>query len=49
DVDLDKTYMRIDGPRAWIEVSCQAGVVIQGQTHYHTIFRDKTYDYGGTL
>lgn len=49
DVDVDKTYMRIDGPRVWIEVSCQAGVVIQDKTHYHTIFRDKQYDYGGEL
>lgn len=49
DVDVDKTYMRIDGPRVWIEVACQAGVVIQGLTHYHTIYRDKSFDYGATL
>lgn len=49
DVDVDKTYMRIDGPRVWIEVSCQAGVVIQGKTHYHTIYRDKSFDYGDQL
>ena len=49
DVDIDKTYMRIDGPRVWIEVSCQAGVVVQGLTHYHTIYRDKSFDYGASL
>lgn len=49
DVDIDKTYMRIDGPRVWIEVSCQAGVIIQGLTHYHTIYRDKSFDYGASL
>ena len=49
NLDVNGTYLRIDGPRAWIEVSCQGGVVIQGKTHYHTIFRDKQYDYGGTL
>lgn len=49
DPDVNGTYMRIDGPRVWIEVACQAGVVIQGKTHYHSIFRDKQYDYGGTL
>ena len=49
DVDVDGTYMRIDGPRVWIEVACQAGVVIQGITHYHSIYRDKTFDYGGDL
>jgi len=45
DVDVSNTYMRIDGPRVWIEIACQSGVVIQGQTHYHTMFRDKVYDY----
>lgn len=49
DPDVNGTYMRIDGPRVWIEVACQNGVVIQGKTHYHTIFRDKQYDYGGSL
>lgn len=49
DIDVDKTYMRIDGPRVWIELSCQAGVVIQGKTHFHSIYRDKELDYGGTL
>ncbi len=49
DPDVDKTYMRIDGPRVWIELSCQAGVVIAGKTHYHSIYRDKSFDYGATL
>jgi hypothetical protein len=49
DVDVDGTYMRIDGPRVWIELACQAGVVIQGKTHFHSIYRDKQYDYGNTL
>jgi hypothetical protein len=49
DPDVNGTYLRVDGPRLWVEVSCQAGVVIQGKTHYHTIFRDKQFDYGGTL
>ncbi len=49
NVDADKTYMRIDGPRAWIELSCQAGVVITGTTHYHSIYRDKLFDYAGDL
>lgn len=40
--------MRIDGPQLWIEVACQNGVVVQGETHYHTMFRDKTMDYGGS-
>ncbi|MEZ4449718.1 MAG: DUF3500 domain-containing protein [Nannocystaceae bacterium] len=49
DPDVNGTYMRIDGPRLWIEVSCQNGVVVQGKTHYHSIYRDKQFDYGATL
>ena len=49
NVDVNGTYMRIDGPRVWIEVACQGGVVIRGQTHYHTLYRDKQTDYGNQL
>ena len=36
-------YMRIDGPRVWIEwVNTTAG----GGLHYHTVYRDKLVDYG---
>jgi hypothetical protein len=41
--------MRIDGPRVWIELVCQGGVVIRNATHYHSVFRDKTMDYGNSL
>jgi hypothetical protein len=40
--------MRIDGPRVWIEISCQGGVVVSG-THYHMMYRDKTTDYYNEL
>lgn len=33
-------YVRIDGPHVWIEFCCQ------GSDHYHTIWRDRTTDYG---
>ncbi|WP_221800779.1 DUF3500 domain-containing protein [Oceanobacter mangrovi] len=49
DVDVSGTYMRIDGPRLWIEVAVQNGVVISNKTHYHTMYRDKTMDYGNSL
>ena len=49
NVDNTNTYMRIDGPRVWIEIACQDGVVISGKTHYHMIFRDKTTDYYNEL
>ncbi|GJG88946.1 hypothetical protein tb265_41270 [Gemmatimonadetes bacterium T265] len=43
------SYVRIDGPRVWIEFVCQNGIVFQNQIHYHTIWRDRASDYGGTL
>lgn len=49
DVTANGTYMRIDGPRVWIEIACQNGVIISGQTHYHIMYRDKSYDYYNEL
>jgi hypothetical protein len=40
-------YIRIDGPRVWIEFCVQNGVVFNQSYHFHTIWRDKTADYGG--
>ena len=42
-------YARISGPHVWIEFSCQGGIVIQNQIHYHTVWRDRTHDYGVDL
>ncbi|UZR98538.1 DUF3500 domain-containing protein [Chondrinema litorale] len=39
-------YVRIDGPSVWIEASIQNGVILS-DPHPHTIWRDKTSDYGG--
>ncbi|RZK28736.1 MAG: DUF3500 domain-containing protein, partial [Hymenobacter sp.] len=39
-------YVRIDGPSVWIEYSCQNGIILSG-THPHSVWRDKTADYGG--
>ncbi|GJG88948.1 hypothetical protein tb265_41290 [Gemmatimonadetes bacterium T265] len=41
------SYIRIDGPRVWIEFVCQNGIVFQSQIHFHTIWRDRQQDYGG--
>jgi hypothetical protein len=49
DKDVTGSYLRIDGPRVWIELTVQAGIVIRSATHYHTIYHDKMYDYGGQL
>lgn len=38
-------YVRIHGPRVWIEFSVQTGVVVSG-AHYHSIQRDSRTDYG---
>jgi len=48
DPDVSGTYLRIDGPRVWIEVAMQSGVIMSG-THYHTMYRDKVYDCGDAL
>ncbi len=39
-IDDNGDYVRIDGPRVWIEFCCQ------GDDHYHTIWRDRLTDYG---
>ncbi len=41
-------YVRIDGPSVWMELICQGGIVVQGQIHYHAIYRDHTRDYGAS-
>ncbi len=48
DLATKGSYMRIDGPRVWIEFSVQSGVIFSAN-HYHTVWRDKTYDYGGNF
>ena len=49
DQAVQGSYLRGDGPRIWIELAVQNGVVISGMTHHHTIYRDKLNDYGGSL
>jgi hypothetical protein len=40
-------YLRIDGPRVWIELSVQRSLVDAQATHFHSVWRDKRSDYGG--
>ncbi len=49
DADLSKvgTYVRIDGPRGWMEFVVQAGIAFPDKPHYHALWRDKESDYGG--
>lgn len=44
DPDTRGAYLRIDGPRLWIEFS-NVGRFGNGDNHYHSIFRDKQADY----
>jgi hypothetical protein len=46
DLSERGSYVRIDGPRVWIEASVQGGIIYQNIVHYHTIWRDKVADYG---
>ncbi|MEK8029232.1 DUF3500 domain-containing protein [Ideonella sp. DXS29W] len=48
NVTTKGNYFRIEGPRLWIEYSVQNGVIFNSEIHYHTIWRDKTGDYGGS-
>lgn len=41
-------YLRIDGPSVWLEYSTQGGIIIRNYPHPHTVWRDRTGDYGGT-
>jgi hypothetical protein len=42
----ENDYVRIDGPSVWIEFSVQPGRSIPG-AHPHSVWRDRTADYGG--
>ncbi|MFT4016754.1 MAG: DUF3500 domain-containing protein [Agriterribacter sp.] len=48
-LNANTNYVRIDGPRVWIEFVCQSGVVFQSQIHYHSVWRDHVTDYGTDL
>ena len=41
------SYVRIDGPRAWMEIIVQNYPVVGNQGHYHAVWRDESLDYGG--
>lgn len=45
-MNTENDYVRIDGPSLWIESSMQPGRSIPGM-HPHSVWRDRTQDYGG--
>ena len=47
-LNTENDYVRIDGPNVWIEFSYQGGIIIRNAPHPHSVWRDRTTDYGGT-
>src|SRR5215469_3986597 len=49
DLSVRGSYVRIDGPRVWIEFVVQPAVARPADIHYHALWRDKAADYGGEV
>jgi hypothetical protein len=49
DLATQGSYVRVDGPRAWIELVVQRAIAQPDQQHYHALWRDKRSDYGGEV
>ncbi len=47
-INSQNSYLRVDGPRVWIEMVVQAAVAYKsnGFVHYHSLWRDRLADYG---
>jgi hypothetical protein len=49
DLSAESSYVRIDGPRIWMELAVQRAVADRTRLHYHALWRDKLSDYGGEI
>ena len=49
DLGARGSYVRIDGPRIWMEFVVQPAVADNTRLHYHALWRDKQSDYGGEI
>jgi hypothetical protein len=49
DLSAAGSYVRIDGPRLWMELVVQPAVADRTKLHYHALWRDKQADYGGEI
>ncbi len=49
DLSAKGSYVRIDGPRIWMEFVVQPAVANPAELHYHALWRDKQADYGGEV
>ncbi len=47
DPDVAGAYLRIDGPRLWIEPSTQSRTGNGDTVHYHSVYRDRQTDSAG--
>ncbi|GAK02710.1 hypothetical protein JCM19037_963 [Geomicrobium sp. JCM 19037] len=47
DMNEPSAYARIDGPRVWLEWSAKEGASNASDPHFHTVWRDKQFDYAG--
>ena len=45
---VQNDYVRIDGPSVWIEYNTQGGIIFRNVPHPHSVWRDRSGDYGGT-
>ncbi len=47
-INSQNSYIRVDGPRVWIEFVVQASVAYRADNfvHYHSLWRDRLADYG---
>jgi hypothetical protein len=49
DFSKEGSYLRIDGPRIWMELVVQRAIARPDELHYHALWRDKLADYGGEV
>ena len=49
DLSTEGSYVRIDGPRIWMEIIVQRAIANPAELHYHALWRDKLADYGGEV
>jgi len=49
DLGAEGSYVRIDGPRVWMELAVQNSPFGRARLRYHALWRDKQSDYGGMI
>jgi hypothetical protein len=49
DFSTKGSYVRIDGPRIWMEIVVQPAIAKPADLHFHALWRDKQSDYGGEV